>query len=62
VDPNYFVVGTYRLKKITGKSDDDRLQTPESDANVNDTTEEKSDVHQKRDGSIILFRLSDQMA
>lgn len=61
-DPNYFVVGTYRLEKVTGKSDDSRLQSPESNANVNDTMEGKSDVmHQERDGSIILFKLSDQV-
>ena len=63
VDPNYFVVGTYRLEKITRKPDDGHRQTPESDTNVNDATEGNTDaMHQTRDGSIILFRLSDQVA
>ncbi len=63
VDPNYFVVGTYRLEKIPPKLDDGHRQTPESDTNVNDTTEGNTDaIHQNRDGNIILFRLSDQVA
>ena len=63
VDSNYFVVGTYRLENVTRKLDDGHLQTPESDTTVNDTKEGNTDaMHQNRDGSIILFRLSDQVA
>ena len=62
-NPNYFVVGTYHLERITGQTEDGRLQTAESDTNVNDTTEGDSEAtQQNRDGSIILFRLSDQVA
>jgi hypothetical protein len=62
-NPNCFVVGTYHLEKISEQTDDGRLQTAESDTDVNDTTGgDGKAMQQNRDGSIILFRLSDKVA
>jgi diphthamide biosynthesis protein 7 len=61
-NPNYFVVGTYHLERGTGQTDDGRPETAESEANVNDTTEGDSEAKQQnRDGSIILFNLSNHV-